>query len=419
MLPQLGSQAYHLGVRLAASFGVAKARKWVQGRDAISDKLDEITRSRQADQKLIWLHAASLGEFEQGAPVLKRIRNEYPEHFLVVSFFSPSGYEARKDYPDVDAVLYLAEDNTKDAKSWVARLNPQLAIFVKYEFWPAHLNALLQAAIPTVLIAGSFRPEQPFFHWYGGAWRKMLAGFDKIMVQTEADAELLRGIDLPGPQITVAGDPRIDRTIQLANDLFEDDILANFSQDYRCLLAGSVWPPDVAILLDLLAELPEDWRLIVAPHDLKEDQIQTWTDEFGAIRYTSLQNGSAQSGRHKVLMLDTIGILSRAYRYADLAYVGGGFKTGLHNTLEPMAYNLPVIFGPHYHKFPEAVATVSNGGSFSVENEQELKDIFKFLQADQNYKTAVSAIRVYKNGAMDATERTFKSLQPYLQVTQD
>ncbi|TXF86274.1 3-deoxy-D-manno-octulosonic acid transferase [Neolewinella aurantiaca] len=370
---------YHLAVRLAALFGVKQARLWVEGRkNTASSSLPLHLRSGARNgTPLIWMHCASLGEFEQGRPVLEELRSARPDWRVLLTFYSPSGFERCKDEPLADHVAYLPADGPRRATQWLEEVEPEVAIFVKYEFWYFHLRALHQAAIPTFLIAASFRPSQWFFRSLGGWWRRMLGFFTAIIVQTEGDRSLLTGPGQIDPSaVIVAGDPRMDRTLQLARTPFSDKILESFTHgDNVTIIAGSVWPQDVACWEQVWDQLPSDYRLILAPHQLHENEIQHWESRFQAVRYTRATAENVNKSR--VLILDTIGILSRAYRYGKIAYVGGGFKTGLHNTLEPMAYGLPVIFGPKYQKFPEAAEAIKRGGAFSIGNSNELTEAIK------------------------------------------
>lgn len=318
------------------------------------------------------MHCASLGEFEQGRPVLEELRAARPNWKVLLTFYSPSGYERCKDEPLADHVAYLPADGARRAAKWLAETKPDVAIFVKYEFWYFHLRALHQAGVPTFLVAASFRPSQFFFKIWGGWWRQMLGFFTTIIVQTEGDRALLIGSGKISPaSIILAGDPRMDRTLQLAQTPFEDELLEDFTGGHAVnIIAGSVWPQDVACWQEVWQQLPTHYRLVLAPHQLHESEIRAWQKSFEAVRYTEATEETINSSR--VLILDTIGILSRAYRYGELAYIGGAFKTGLHNTLEPMAYGLPVIFGPRYHKFPEASEAIKRGGAVSINSSREL-----------------------------------------------
>jgi len=409
---RLATGAYHLGIRIAAVFGHQKAKAWLQGRRTAPAEVQKINAKRIKNQRLIWMHAASLGEFEQGKPVLELLRARYPNHFFLVTFFSPSGYERRKDYEGADAVCYLPEDTPSKAKDWVQRLRPSLAIFIKYEFWHYHLKALSQAKVPIVLIAGAFRSSQPFFQWYGNAWRGILQLFDQLGVQTDADAQLLLTISLNKDRVTVTGDPRADRVLELAQTPFADHILEDFCDGAPTRFAGSVWPKDIELLQSLLPHLPPTWRMVIAPHQLHEHQIIAWTKQFQAIRYTKYD--TTLKTNQKVLLLDTIGLLSRAYRYGKVAYIGGGFGAGIHNTLEPMAYGLPVLFGPEYQKFPEAVQTLAVGGSFCIEKKEELIDRFRWLTVEENYHPASQAIQEYTKHSQGAAQKSVEILEKLL-----
>lgn len=413
ILYRIGTFAYHWGIRLAALLGNTKADAWVAGRKHLgASQLKAATPSflqaRKPGQPLLWLHAASLGEFEQGRPVLELLREHWPQHFFLLTFYSPSGYEAAKNYAGVDAVSYLPADEPAVAKAWVKVVQPAVAIFVKYEFWLFHLAALRSAGVPTFLIAATFRPKQPFFRWYGGSWRKALQGFSSLLVQKPADAKQLKQLDIDQNKVIVSGDPRIDRVLSIAATPFDDPILAHFTAEHTTFMAASVWPEDVALLADLLPHLPKSWRLILVPHQLDEQQIEQWTQQLGAVRYSRFQLNSHL--HTSVLLMDTMGLLSRAYRYTQLAYVGGGFGEGIHNTLEPMAYWLPVVFGPKYHKFPEATETLASGGSFTVRNSQELIAVFKALQNPLDYSLASKNIKTYTQASKGAARKTASAI---------
>lgn len=370
---RIAISAYHLVIRLAAVFGVKQAKLWVKGRqDPDSSQLPLHLRSRPKNERLIWMHCASLGEFEQGRPVLEEFRAARPDWKVLLTFYSPSGYERCKDESLADHVAYLPADGPRRADKWLADVQPDAAIFVKYEFWFFHLRALHRAGVPIFLVAASFRGSQSFFKPWGGWWRRMLGFFTAIIVQTKSDRDLLTGPGKIAPEVViVAGDPRMDRTLQLAETPFTDKLLEDFTTSHTfTIFAGSVWPQDVACWLKIWHQLPAHYRLVLAPHQLHEAEISAWEKAFDAVRYTEADGKNIT--RSRVLILDTIGILSRAYRYGDIAYIGGAFKTGLHNTLEPMAYGLPVIFGPRYHKFPEAAEAINRGGAISIGSAEDL-----------------------------------------------
>lgn len=364
LLYRIGTGAYHAVIQLGALFGVDRARQWVDGRESAPPLPDTITDRQGAP--LIWMHCASLGEWEQGRPVLQAFRRQQPGYRALLTFFSPSGYERCHNDEAVDHVAYLPADSPKRSRAWVESIRPTLAVFVKYEFWFYHLRSLHQAGVPTFLVAASFRQEQSFFQPAGDWWRGMLRFFTAIVLQQSASQKLLTGHgNYPADRTFVAGDPRMDRTLELADQPFTDPIVEAFTAGPGLtIVAGSVWPDDLRALFEAYHTLPDDVRIILAPHQLDGQEVARTQVQWKAARYTQPDPAAAAGAR--VLLLDTIGMLSRVYRYGDIAYVGGGFRTGLHNTLEPMAYGLPVAFGPGHHKFPEAAAAIGAGGAVSV-----------------------------------------------------
>lgn len=407
-LYRIGTGAYHTAIRLGAVVGVAQAKAWVNGRKTES-ALPDILRqpvSGTAPPPLLWMHCASLGEWEQGRPVLAAFRKRHPDYRAVLTFFSPSGYERCKDEPLVDHVAYLPPDTPGNAEEWVQQLRPSVAIFVKYEFWFYHLRALHRAAVPTFLVAANFRPDQSFFQDKGDWWRGMLRFFTGIVVQQIPAARLLvnRG-NYPAEWVDTAGDPRVDRTLQLAEQPFTDPVVEAFTaQPGLTIIAGSVWPEDVRALATAWEQLPKDTRIILAPHQLHGQEVARTQVRWNAKRYTETDPGDVVGAR--VLILDTIGILSRVYRYGDIGYVGGAFKTGLHNTLEPMAYGLPVVFGPKHQKFPEAAAAIANGGAFSVADGRELTEVLLRLTDRETCQRAADLQRAFGRAEAGAGERT-------------
>lgn len=347
----IGIRLYRTGVSLAAFTGNAKARLWLEGRKNWREKM-------QVGTGCIWIHAASLGEFEQGRPVLEAIHNKYPDSRIVLTFFSPSGYEVRKNYPVADHIFYLPLDTKQNAKDFIAILQPKLAIFIKYEFWYHYLTTLYKNNIPVLLISGIFRPEQPFFKFYGGMFRRLLKKFNWLFVQNKASLDLLSGIGVKNASL--AGDTRFDRVWDLLEEAPPVAGIKEFIGERKAVIAGSTWHSDELVLAGW-------WReqagrcLIIAPHEVDEGHIQQLLGLFpGAVRYSSLKPGS-------VLIIDNVGMLSALYRYARVAYVGGGFgKDGIHNILEPATYSKPVVFGSVYHKFPEAATLLALGGAISV-----------------------------------------------------
>ena len=385
-LYRLGTAAYHTGLRLAAKLGHARAATWVAGRAT------QRVPPKPAGTKRLWMHCASLGEWEQGRPVLQHLRAELPGWEVALSFYSPSGYTRVKPGGLVDRVLYLPADSPTRAEQWVQELSPDLAVFVKYEFWYYHLRALEAAKIPTWLIAASFRPGQAFFAPWGAWHRRMLRSFDGIITQSPAQRELLWNKGrYPVERAFTAGDPRMDRTLDLAGQPFTDERLAAFCNGHRVIMAGSVWPEDMRAWELAWPEVPQEWRIVFAPHRLDEEELARTQVQWEGVRYTRAEAADLTTSR--VLILDTIGILSRAYRYADVAYVGGGFKTGLHNTLEPMAYGLPTIFGPKHEKFPEADYAIREGGGASIRSASELAGLMNNL-SDPNFRSTMATKQV-------------------------
>ena len=405
-LYRIGAGAYHLGIRMAAGLGNERAQQWTAGRN--QDLSVPIGALHAAGRPILWLHAASLGEFEQGRPVLELFREAHPDWAVVLTFFSPSGYQRCHTTELAEVVGYLPQDGAEQAADWMRLLRPRAAIFVKYEFWYFHLHALRRAGVPTLLIAGVFRDTQPFYRWYGEAWREMLDCFVHFGLQTEGDRRLLR--QLGHHNATVTGDPRVDRTAGLAAAPFTEERLEAFRDGRPLLFAGSVWPADVEIIEGAWPMLRDRWQLVIAPHQMEEVQLRQWQIAFDAERYTEAPRGGS------VLLLDTIGILSRAYRYGSVAFIGGGYggSGGLHNTLEPMSYGLPVLFGPRHHKFTEAGEAVRRGGAFVIGSSHELALKLSELEQASYYHAASSAQRSYLTEHAGAARRTLALISRWL-----
>jgi len=365
----IGIRLYRAGVSLAAFTGNAKARLWLEGRKDWRKKI-------HVDAGVIWVHAASLGEFEQGRPVLEAIHNKYPDSRIVLTFFSPSGYEVRKNYPVADHIFYLPLDTRQNARDFIAILQPKLAIFIKYEFWYHYLTALYKNNIPVLLISGIFRPDQAFFKFYGGMFRRLLKKFNWLFVQNEASLDLLSGIGVKNASL--AGDTRFDRVWDLLEEAPPVPGIKEFIAGRKAVIAGSTWHADEVVLAGWWQERA-DRCLIIAPHEVDESHIQQLLGLFpGAVRYSSLRPGS-------VLIIDNVGILSALYRYAAVTYVGGGFgKEGIHNILEPATYSKPVVFGPVFNKFPEAAGLLALGGAISVDHQFAMNREMEALLEDES-----------------------------------
>ena len=369
---------YRWALQLAARWN-PKAKKWVEGRN---DWERSLIRFRESDERpMVWMHCASLGEFEQGRPILEWIRSNYPNHCILLSFFSPSGYEIRKNYAGADYVCYLPMDNAKNARKFVDIAKPSLVIWVRYEFWYHYLNTLAGKNIPVLLIAGRFRKSQPFFKGYGRLHRHMLSCFQHLFLQDTASAELLQKIAIH--KTTVAGDTRYDRVSAIAGKFEPIPEIEVFIGQSPVIVCGSTWPEDEEEL-DHFANTHPDIRFIIAPHEIDEEHLRDMEKLFQhTIRFSAWKQAQENGIKANVLIIDNIGMLSRLYKYAKLAYVGGGFgDDGLHNILEAAVYGVPVIHGPVYDRFPEANDLIEAGGGFAVSTALELEDRFNLLLKD-------------------------------------
>lgn len=353
---------YGFLIGLAALFN-PKARLWVSGRQNWDARLAAQLSGNTAP--VIWLHAASLGEFEQARPVLETLRTQHPDHKLLVTFFSPSGYEVRKNYAGADFMAYLPLDTPANARRFVAVVKPRLALFVKYEFWANYLLELRKQNVPTVLFSAVFRPNQVFFRWYGGFQRRLLDCFSHILVQDQESVALLQSA---GYEAVMAGDTRFDRVSDTAAHKQAFPIVQNFCAATPTLVAGSVWPDDMAVLIPFLNSFAAPLQVVIAPHEIDAEQISRWRGQLmkPSVLYSELAGGAADN-QSAILFIDNVGMLAWLYQYGQFAFVGGGFKRGgLHNILEPATFGLPVFFGPQIDKFPEAGTLVAKGGAFLV-----------------------------------------------------
>jgi 3-deoxy-D-manno-octulosonic-acid transferase len=360
---------YGVAIHISSLFD-PKAKKWVTGRRKIFQRLQS---SIPAGQKTIWMHCASLGEFEQGRPVLEKLRGQYPNHKILLTFFSPSGYEVQKDYKGADWVFYLPMDGPVTAKRFLEIVHPSLVIFVKYEFWYYYLKKIKYRSIPLVLISALFRPDMSFFKWYGGLQRKILSRFDQLFVQNESSWQLLDKIGLGGISM-VSGDTRFDRVVEIAATSRSLPVIEKFIGASKCLVAGSTWKNDEAMLKETIDYLYfNEIKLIIAPHEVDTAHIKELQQSFpGSWLYSTLK---ANEGDHEanVLIIDNIGMLSTLYKYSWCCYVGGGLdRSGVHNVLEAAVYHKPVFFGPYYEKYREAIGLVASKGAFPVQDKNEL-----------------------------------------------
>jgi 3-deoxy-D-manno-octulosonic-acid transferase len=369
---------------LLASLKNKKAGAWIRGRKNI---LYQIKEQLNEKTQYVWFHFASLGEFEQGRTVLEEIKVRYPQSSIVITFFSPSGYEIRKDYPIADYVFYLPLDTKKNAKEFIRIVKPSIAIFTKYEYWYHYFAELHRNKIPLFIISAIFRKEQPFFKWYGSLHRKMLSMVSHFFVQDESSRNLLEGIRLKN--VTVSGDTRFDRVTENTRSVKTIPLIEEFCGDKNVFIAGSTWVDDEKILHHLVKKYP-DWKFIIAPHEVTAGRINEVKGLFADhITYSAASAPNSELRDHQTLIIDNIGILSSVYQYGMMAYIGGGFGKGIHNTQEALAFGLPVIFGPEYMKFKEAVELVELQGARSISNAGDLEEAFLYFISNPQSKNIV------------------------------
>lgn len=362
-----------------------KARAWVDGRKLWKSRLEEDFKGAK-NRKHIWVHCASLGEFEQGRPLIEAIRSKWPESKIILTFFSPSGYEVRKNYAEADVVCYLPLDTKPNARSFLDIIDPDLIIFVKYEYWRNFLKIINKRNIPFIQVSSIFRPNYIFFKWYGGMWRRSLKQIDKIFIQDLSSADLLRSIGVDN--FEVAGDTRYDRVVSIRDQFSPIKEIEDFCRDKKVFIAGSTWEPDELLLSELYTSNP-DLYFIIAPHEIDETHLLKTEKIFPKnIRFSQYKKQGHTDAR--VLIIDNIGMLSKLYHYATICYIGGGFGVGIHNTLEAAAHGKPVIFGPAYKKFTEAIELIEKGAGFSIQNASALKKITADLLNDEGFRETAS-----------------------------
>ncbi len=384
-LYNFGLIIYALAIRIA-SLRVPKAKMWIEGRKSIFRRL---ATAIAPDDKIVWIHTASLGEFEQGRPLIEKIRRQYPEYKILITFYSPSGYEIRKDYKGADYIFYLPLDTPSNARRFLDIIHPEIAIFVKYEFWLNMLAELRRRNIKTYIVSAIFRPNSIFFRNYGGYWRQALEAFDVMFVQNEESKTLLAewGFD----NVMVTGDTRFDRVADIAAAAKHVDLIEQFKGDKRLFVAGSTWAPDERLIEQLMEENP-DIKFIIAPHEMEQARIaHLLENRGGAVRYTQCTPRTTFASK-QLLILDTMGMLSSVYRYASWSYIGGGFGVGIHNTLEAATFGLPIAFGPNYLKFKEARDMITLGSCRSVSNYEELRQWFIPLRDNETHLQKCSRV---------------------------
>jgi 3-deoxy-D-manno-octulosonic-acid transferase len=406
---QIFIKFYPLIIWLASPFN-QKAKKWVLGRRVSFSLTEQFVASNR--KPIIWMHCASLGEFEQGLPVLERLKYTYNSYAIVISFFSPSGYEVRKNHPIADFICYLPMDSKHHANRWLDLLNPSMAIFVKYEFWFHYLHALELRKITCLLVSAIFRKEQVFFQSYGEFYRKILKYFTAIMVQDEDSLALLQGIGL-STKTSIAGDTRFDRVITIAKQAATIPIIVEFLSEQPAIICGSTWLSDDKAIA-AFAHHHSVAKYIIAPHEISEKRIMECMKLYpNPILYTEwLQTSSEKQQAAQTLIINTMGMLSSIYQYAAIAFIGGGFDSGgIHNTLEAAVYGVPVVFGPVYQKYLEAIELVEKGGAIVSTTPEKLSDIFTTLLQQDKRKTTGAIAKNYVVEKAGAVEKVVAFIQ--------
>lgn len=359
-----------------------KMKLFVEGRKTVFDTLSHKIKS--SDQT-IWFHAASLGEYEQGLPVIEKIKERYPNHKIVLTFFSPSGYEIRKNNTVADATVYLPLDTKSNAQKFLDAVHPDWVFFIKYEYWPNYLNELKKSDITTYLISGIFREKQLFFKWYGGFYRKALDAFDHFFVQNLHSKELL--LQLGKTNATVSGDTRFDRVAAILEKDNTLDFISEFKNDTLTIVVGSSWPKDEGLLVNYINSTNHKVKFIIAPHNIKAEQIHQLRNSISKKTVLFSEKDGKNLSEFDVFIIDTIGILTKIYSYANIAYVGGGFgNPGVHNILEPATFGVPIVIGPNFSHFAEATALVGNGGCISIANQNQLDEAFENLIRNEDIR---------------------------------
>ena len=407
------------GIAIASLFNEKVRKMWRGEREAfkiLKQKVDP-------NAKYIWFHAASLGEFEQGRPLMERIRKDYPQYKILLTFYSPSGYEVRKNYEGADIICYMPVDTRLNAIRFLRLVRPVMAFFIKYEFWSNFLHILKHRNIPTYSVSSIFRENQVFFKWYGRNYAGVLKCFTRFFVQNEESKRLLEGIGITA--VDVVGDTRFDRVLQIKEaakqlpicEAFRTGVASSQSadvphHDFKVFVAGSSWPPDENIFIPFFNE-HKDWRLLIAPHVIAEEHLKlilSLIKDKKVVRYT--QTTPEEAAEADVLIIDCFGLLSSMYNYGDVAYIGGGFGVGIHNTLEAAVWNMPVIFGPNNKKFQEAQGLLKSGGGFEINNYEDFSGLMSSLMNDEAFlKQAGDKAGTFVAHLAGATDKVLASVK--------
>lgn len=385
---------YHLVVFLA-DFALRflamlspKMKLFVAGR---KDVFKQLSAAIKPTDRTLWFHAASLGEYEQGLPVMEQMRNKFPNHKIILTFFSPSGYEVRKNNTIADVTLYLPLDTAANAKKIISLAHPELVFFIKYEYWPNYLKELQKQNIRTFLISGIFRENQLFFKWYGGFYRNALTSFEHFFVQNTTSEKLLH--QLGKTNVSLSGDTRFDRVAAILEKDNHLPFIDEFKNNTLTVVVGSSWPKDEEILVDFINHTSEKVKFIIAPHNIKAEQIDALQKAITKKTVLFSEKENTALADKDVFIIDTIGILTKIYSAGDVAYVGGGFgNPGVHNVLEPATFGLPILIGPNYSHFAEATELVARGGCLPIDNTHQLKELLEKLIQDENYRRTIGQI---------------------------
>ena len=387
-----------------------KMKLFVDGRRNV---FGEISAKIKPSDKTIWFHAASLGEYEQGLPVIEKIKERFPNHKIVLTFFSPSGFEVRKNNAVADVTVYLPLDSKNNAAEFIELVHPDLVFFIKYEYWPNYLHALKKANIKTYLISGIFRENQMFFQWYGGFYRKALDAFNHFFVQNSKSKDLL--LKLGKANVTISGDTRFDRVAAILEKDNALGFISEFKNNTLTVVVGSSWPKDETLLVNYINSTAHKVKFIIAPHNIKAEQIRQLQHSISKKMVLFSEKDGKDLSNFDVFIIDTIGILTKIYSYADIAYVGGGFgNPGVHNILEPATFGVPIVIGPNYSHFAEATALVNMGGCISISNPSQLDEVFDNLiqnEDEREEKGHICSTFVQMN--KNATAIILKQIPPY------
>lgn len=402
----IGIGIYWLLIRIASLFN-EKALLWIAGRENIFSRMEaDIIKGG----RIAWFHAASLGEFEQGRPLMEALKKEKPDYKILLTFFSPSGYEIRKNYAGADYIYYLPLDTPRNAKRFLSIVNPSIVIFIKYEFWCHYLTQVRKNNIKLILISAIFRRDQVFFKSYGGWYRKILKCFTHIFVQDYPSIELLKSIGVTN--VSYAGDTRFDRVSQIASTSKNIDIVEIFTRSRFCFVCGSTWPQDEELLANYINTSHTNFGFIIAPHEIHKSHINSLVQKLTVSYSLYSKVETANLAESRVLIIDNIGMLSSLYKYGRVAYIGGGFGTGIHNILEAAVYGIPVVFGPKYQKFREAGELIAARGAFSINSYNELNEVFNtFTSHPENLENASAIAKEYISKNLGATNKILDFLK--------